>query len=336
MPKVDIDYSNTIIYKIYCKDHNITDTYVGHTTNFVQRKYAHKQQSDNINNMCKLYVFIRNNGGWVNWKMEIVAFYECNNHYEARIREQEFFISLNATLNSIEPMPPKNSIVKSNIIVESTQPTNTFIESNIIVESTPPTNTFIESNIVESTPNENTNVCNTHKFLCKCCGIKTNNKKDYTNHLLTLKHIKKDSILTPINNNNIPVFMCNCGKIYKYSQGLSKHKIGCIYAKKSIIIPDALHGLRCKCGDIFNNRVTLWRHTKNCNKSIDDIIIPSIELPQIDNNFINEHIPDNDVICKLLKSLIDTNNDFKKLILDQHTKIVELTGIKHNCYNNDV
>ncbi len=44
MPKVEIDYSTTIIYKITCNDSNVTDKYVGHTTNFVQRKHAHKKQ----------------------------------------------------------------------------------------------------------------------------------------------------------------------------------------------------------------------------------------------------------------------------------------------------
>lgn len=43
MPKVEIDYSNTIFYKIFCKDTTIKDLYVGLTTNFVQRKHAHKQ-----------------------------------------------------------------------------------------------------------------------------------------------------------------------------------------------------------------------------------------------------------------------------------------------------
>ena len=68
MPKIEIDYSNTIIYKITCKDPNITDVYVGHTTNFVQRKHAHKQSCINnksSNHKCKLYEVIRNNGGWM-------------------------------------------------------------------------------------------------------------------------------------------------------------------------------------------------------------------------------------------------------------------------------
>ena len=102
MPKVEIDYSNTIIYKIICKDPLITDAYVGHTTNFVQRKYAHKQACNNIKSLCynlKLYKTIRENGNWCNWEMTIVNFYNCKDHLEARQKEQEYFISLNATLN---------------------------------------------------------------------------------------------------------------------------------------------------------------------------------------------------------------------------------------------
>ena len=108
MPKTEIDYSSTIIYKITCKDASVNEVYVGHTTNFVQRKYAHKQSCINENSTnykCKLYEVIRSLGGWVNWKMEIVGFFNCANQYEARKKEQEYFISLKATLNSIEPIP---------------------------------------------------------------------------------------------------------------------------------------------------------------------------------------------------------------------------------------
>ena len=125
MPKTEIDYSNTIIYKITCKDPIVTDVYVGHTTNFVQRKHAHKQSCINdksSNYKCKLYEVIRKNGGWANWKMEIINFFECHDHYEARKKEQEYFILLNATLNSIEPMPkpkPKEIIIKPEAIKET-------------------------------------------------------------------------------------------------------------------------------------------------------------------------------------------------------------------------
>jgi len=104
MPKVYIDYSNTIIYKITCKDETISDVYVGHTTNFVQRKYAHKIGSTNLDNKCKLYQVIRDNGGWENWKMEIIDVINCKDVCEARKKEQEYFVLVKATLNSIEPL----------------------------------------------------------------------------------------------------------------------------------------------------------------------------------------------------------------------------------------
>jgi hypothetical protein len=41
MPKKNINFSKTIIYKIVCNDLTITDVYVGHTTNFIKRKAKH-------------------------------------------------------------------------------------------------------------------------------------------------------------------------------------------------------------------------------------------------------------------------------------------------------
>ena len=51
MPKAEINYSNTIIYKIYCKNEIVNDVYVGHTTNFTKRKYMHKINYNSFNNM---------------------------------------------------------------------------------------------------------------------------------------------------------------------------------------------------------------------------------------------------------------------------------------------
>ncbi len=44
MPRNEIDYSKTIIYKIVCNDLTITDCYVGSTTDFKTRKAAHKNK----------------------------------------------------------------------------------------------------------------------------------------------------------------------------------------------------------------------------------------------------------------------------------------------------
>ncbi len=113
MSESEVDYSNTIIYKITCKNLDITDKYVGHTIDFAKRKYAHKNNTNNVKSPCynlKLYKFIRDNGGWDNWKMDIVNFYDCKNLHEAKVKEQEHYIELNATLNSIEPLKPKRVV----------------------------------------------------------------------------------------------------------------------------------------------------------------------------------------------------------------------------------
>ena len=41
MPR--IDYSKTVIYKIYCKYKHIDFLYINSTTDFVKRKYNHKR-----------------------------------------------------------------------------------------------------------------------------------------------------------------------------------------------------------------------------------------------------------------------------------------------------
>ena len=128
MPIDVIDYSNTVFYKIYCKDTTIKDLYVGHTTNFVQRKYAHKRsciKETNANHHLKVYKCIREHGGWDNWKMDIIGFQDCCDHYEARKKEQNYFETLHATLNSIEPLPkPK---IKPTSIPKEKQEKTSFL-----------------------------------------------------------------------------------------------------------------------------------------------------------------------------------------------------------------
>jgi len=100
-----MNYQNTIIYKIICKDENICECYVGHTTNFKIRKNAHKKET--IKNKYKLYEFIRNNGGWENFTMLEIELYPCENKTEARIRERYWYETLNSKLNTNKPISTK-------------------------------------------------------------------------------------------------------------------------------------------------------------------------------------------------------------------------------------
>jgi len=101
MPKIKIDYSNTIMYKIFCKDPTVKDLYVGHTTNFMQRKSLHKTACENKNSSSKLYKIIRENGGWDNWEMSEIIVLNLKNSTEARIKENEYYEKLKSDLNFI-------------------------------------------------------------------------------------------------------------------------------------------------------------------------------------------------------------------------------------------
>jgi hypothetical protein len=117
MPKKVMDYSKCLIYKIVCNDLLVTDCYVGHTTNFKQRKSGHKS-SCNLNTRpnynCKVYQFIRDNGGWNNWSMIEIQKYPCNDFNEATARERYWYEILNANLNICIPNRSKKDYYQEN------------------------------------------------------------------------------------------------------------------------------------------------------------------------------------------------------------------------------
>jgi hypothetical protein len=101
MPRVSIDYSKTVIYKIVCNDLEIKDIYVGHTTDFIRRKGQHKYKCQK--GTFKIYETIRNNGGWDNWCMIEIEKYTCNDSNEAASRERYWYETLQANLNVLCP-----------------------------------------------------------------------------------------------------------------------------------------------------------------------------------------------------------------------------------------
>lgn len=103
MPRLPIDYSRTVIYKLCCLDQSINDIYIGNTTNFTKRKNDHKTCCCNENSKeynFKVYEFIRQHGGWENWQMIQIEEYNCNNKREAEARETYWMKELKSTLNS--------------------------------------------------------------------------------------------------------------------------------------------------------------------------------------------------------------------------------------------
>ena len=102
MPKRVIDYSKCVIYKIQHLE-NEELLYVGHTTDFKHRKYAHKAACNsltNSNHNLKVYQMMRENGGWVNFNMVVLHKYPCHSREEADKEEDKVMRELKANMNS--------------------------------------------------------------------------------------------------------------------------------------------------------------------------------------------------------------------------------------------
>ena len=106
MPKQSINHLNTIMYKIVCKDTEITDCYVGKTTDFTRRKALHKFSCNTPINKSyeyNVYECIRANKGWDNWDMIQIEKYEAVDMLDSRARERYWIETLKATLNQVIP-----------------------------------------------------------------------------------------------------------------------------------------------------------------------------------------------------------------------------------------
>lgn len=112
-----IDYSKTAIYKLCCRNDEIKDVYVGHTTDIVRRKAQHKyhcntEKSKKYN--FPVYEFIRNNGGWDNWSLKIIEDYNCGDRASAETRERYWIEELGASLNLRIPTRTKKEHYNTN------------------------------------------------------------------------------------------------------------------------------------------------------------------------------------------------------------------------------
>jgi len=204
MPKDIIDYSQTIIYKIYCKDSTIADVYIGHTTNFVKRKYQHKICCNS--NKLKIYETIRSNGGWENWDMVEIAKYNCKDATEARIKEQEHFEEVKTSLN--------------------TNPSNykKHIESIKHIKNL---NNATEPIVTKMSPKISKNL---H---CELCDYTTCKNSDYKKHLQTLKHQNRENetFETGSKQNVAKNLQCICGVSFNNRTTLWRHKKKCNFEK---------------------------------------------------------------------------------------------------------
>jgi len=105
------------IYKIICNDPDITDCYVGSTTNFKKRMANHKDAIHNYKSRkhkYKLYEFIRNHGGWNNWRPIEIITHNCVDKLEVAVHERFYIDALKPSLNTQIPLRTRKEWIECN------------------------------------------------------------------------------------------------------------------------------------------------------------------------------------------------------------------------------
>ena len=145
--------------------------------------------------------------------------------------------------------------------------------------------------------------------MCEPCNYITDNKKDYTKHLLTAKHIRLSD--TNEKSQECCSYMCNsCGNSYKHAPSLCKHKKKC----------------------------------KGPGQEISESTLPKPEeMMALMFKLMCDKLPDKSDQSQLVIELLKQNQDFKDVMMEQSKQLVEQNkhmmelankaGNNTNCHN---
>ena len=129
-----------------------------------------------------------------------------------------------------------------------------------------------------------------YRFICEPCDIKTNNKKDYTKHCLTSKHLNRTKI-----EQIIPKFLFSCkrcNKGYKARNSLWYHEQKCtidistnIYINEAQTHPNIVHNISSEVSQLSSIVIELIKSNTDLQKQMMEVCKNST----INNNTINSH-----------------------------------------------
>jgi hypothetical protein len=179
-------------YKIVCKNKNIKEIYIGKTTNFKRRVREHKRNCYNENYKhynYKVYLYIRENGGWDNFDMIEIETNEYDNK-DSAFRERYWIEELNANLNLVIPLRTDKEWYINNKEFLKEKKKEYHQNNKKIIKEYYENNKKIINEKCKKYYEKNKEIINQkrkEKIMCECgCEIL---KSSLSRHLKTKKHI---------------------------------------------------------------------------------------------------------------------------------------------------
>ena len=291
-------YKNSVIYRIYCKNTDIKDCYIGSSKSIYFRMNSHKSVCCNktISEYNeKKYEFIRNNGGWDNFDYEILEYYPCNNFEELRQKEQEYIEKLNPSLNDA-PCFRTEEFKKERIKInqKNWEQTDSGKESRLN-SSRKYTEKLMNNPEKHKKKLENKSEWGKKPKYCEVCDINITNNRWYI-HQKSKEHLdnlKEQSIINDDEYNKILETVEENKNIERY----------CEFCRKNI---KKKH---------WNDHIKTKNHLKNVENS---------------KNGINELDDKNKMLCKYCDVILTKKSWNKHTKTEKHLKNVEIYEKKIN------
>ena len=163
-----------------------------------------------------------------------------------------------------------------------------------------------------------------YKFSCVKCDVKTNNKKDYNNHILTQKHAKIHNLLT-FNPKKRVSHICDiCNKEYSSRQSLHLHKNKCINPNSDIQENQQNETIKKEDIETITNMVI---EIIKCKPNEENIIItPVAAAPPETIDFKN-------MVIELMKSNQDLQNKMFEMCKNNNNNNTTINNNQTNINN---
>jgi hypothetical protein len=210
-----------------------------------------------------------------------IAKYNCKDSTEARIKEQEHYKELKATLNSC---PPYTDKAKYYCKLCNTQCASNY---DYIKHS----NTNLHKSKIDTANTDIFTQKYANNFICDNCDFKCSKRSDWDRHILTRKHKNTDILLTDTDNftpKNTETFLCSCGKNYKHRQSLFNHKKKCYLVNKTKMIIDVIKDDKNVQDFLFEQNKLLIEQLSQQNKSLMEQNTKLFEIAQTANGVNNQ------------------------------------------------